>query len=44
MTNTEILEHLAMIRMYVMDRRNGDYNEAMEALRRIEQGIEGEDD
>lgn len=40
MTKTEILEHLAIVKMYVMDRRNGDYNEAMEAINKIEKEIE----
>lgn len=40
MTKTELKEYVAMVRVYVMDRRNGNLTEALEALDRIEKGIE----
>ncbi len=35
MERNEKQELLAIVKMYVMDRRNGDYNEAMDALDKL---------
>ena len=40
MEREEKQELLSIVRMYVMDRRNGDYNEAMEAIDRLEKEFE----
>ena len=44
MERNEKQELLAIVKMYVMDKRNGDYNEAMEAINRLEKEFEGENE
>jgi transcription initiation factor IIE alpha subunit len=35
MTNTEMLECWSVVRMYIMDTRDGDYDKAMEAINKL---------